>query len=428
MGGGGNDAGRRRKGESERRGMGSPEDGDDGSREVATHRPQDVAARSVGRTTTVLPADGVERCPAFPDLAAVPGYALDAATGASRDGCIALYRISSSGSIEGPLGAPLRSSGVFDVRWRPFDEAASAQCLAQAAADGSVAVYSLEGAATPSPSSSDVGEAMDVRLTERARVSTTGGGDSTGAMCTSVAWVAGADGSCDTLAATRSDGRAALLRVREGGDLEVDRVWFAHALHGAPVEVWWAESDTRGGKGTAPLLYTGADDALLKAWDLREDLARPAISVRHHDKGVCHVALSPHDAHELTTGSYDDHVRWWDARALARGPVHEIDLGGGGWRIRFHPLRPDLALAACMYNGCALVARNAQSGKWEVRDRYLGHNSITYGCEWFHPRDCTGDGAHGTPSSPGLAASVSFYDCQLHVWAPACAEVRADVA
>jgi len=380
-----------------------------GSKETAVHDAGHKATRSLGVATTVLPADGVERCPSFLDVAAVPGYSLDAETGASRDGCISLYRVGPTGSLEGPLDAPTLSAGVFDVRWRPGEASASAPCLARAASDGSVAVLAME----------------HERLEERTRVSTDYG-ESNGAMCTSVAWAGDGGVAPATLAATRSDGHTVLMRLHEAGDLQVERAWLSHELFGAPVEVWWAEFDARGGaEGQSSLLYTGADDALLKAWDLRGDLARPVHTVRHHGEGVCHVALCPDDAHSLSTGSYDDLARWWDSRALGRGPVQELDLGGGVWRVRYHPTRAGFALAACMYNGCALLAKSANSGEWEVRDRYLGHASITYGCEWFHTDGQATNPGGGTQgqNSLGLAASVSFYDRQLHVWDPRVSDV-----
>ena len=44
----------------------------------------------------------------------------------------------------------------------------------------------------------------------------------------------------------------------------------------------------------------------------------------------------------VATGSYDDHVRLWDVRAL-KSPVSELNVGGGAWPCRWHPTRRALA-------------------------------------------------------------------------------------
>ncbi|KAG5460962.1 MAG: hypothetical protein BJ554DRAFT_6925 [Olpidium bornovanus] len=127
----------------------------------------------------------------------------------------------------------------------------------------------------------------------------------------------------------------------------------------------------------------------------------------------------------LATGSYDEHILIWDHRSLAV-PLHDVGAGGGVWRLRWHPRRPDVLLAACMHGGlrvirvgegfilvlCARLAALAIIGPYvpscRISSSFLDHQSMTYGADWSRavPRDegCT------------LVGSCSFYDHVLHLW------------
>lgn len=89
------------------------------------------------------------------------------------------------------------------------------------------------------------------------------------------------------------------------------------------------------------MLFSGADDATLKGWDLRvgnDDSSFSPIfkNVRAHSMGVCSIQFHPHDAHLVAVGSYDEHVSLWDDRNM-KAPLSLYGTGGGVWRLKWHP-------------------------------------------------------------------------------------------
>ena len=96
------------------------------------------------------------------------------------------------------------------------------------------------------------------------------------------------------------------------------------------------------------------------------------------------------------------------------------------WRAKWHPDDPTLLLAACMYNGFAVLrvaagwaANGGSSGDGgngqpavDILQTYEhAAGSLSYGPDWCR------DSAAVTPGGGGtLAATASFYDCRLHLW------------
>lgn len=88
---------------------------------------------------------------------------------------------------------------------------------------------------------------------------------------------------------SQSDGQLAIWRTSPSGDAFVEQVraWPGHQLRGGvPTEAWI--SFFRKGDD-ASLVVSGAEDALLKGWDLRAGDSHgvsPAFIIKDHEAGV----------------------------------------------------------------------------------------------------------------------------------------------
>lgn len=183
--------------------------------------------------------------------------------------------------------------------------------------------------------------------------------------------------------------------------------WKAHDY-----EAWIAAFDCWSG---GSVVWSGGDDLTLKGWDLRtpcsEDGERFSTFAhkRSFEGGV--TAMQSHHLrqHVWAVGSYDNHVRLFDARNPLR-PLASVDVGGGVWRTKWHPTEADKLLVACMHDGFKVIQIDAEVTEAEVVSRFDDHESLAYGCDWDRGRCMQGQ-------SPPHVFSCSFYDSRLHVWA-----------
>ncbi|KOB70527.1 putative WD40 repeat domain 85, partial [Operophtera brumata] len=150
------------------------------------------------------------------------------------------------------------------------------------------------------------------------------------------------------LVVSDSSGSVTVLKVAEGLE-EVGR-WKTHGF-----EAWIAAFNY----WNTDVFYSGGDDCLFKSYDTRVPDALVATN-RSHEAGVTAVR-----------------IRTWDTRKL-KSCVTETDVGGGVWRLKWHPTRSDLVVAACMYGGFRLLRRDS------VVAEYREHESIAYGADWSH--------------------------------------------
>ncbi|GAA0161747.1 methyltransferase [Lithospermum erythrorhizon] len=325
-------------------------------------------------------ADAVEFCPhdSFHNILAASTYTLHEGDTPTRTGTISLFDVGDDDLGKLQLIHRVQTPGIFDIKWSPVGCNNVGPLLAQADADGNVKIHKLE----------DHGSVLKEICGEQVSSS----------MCLCIDW----NPAATSVATGLSDGSVSIISLSESNLSIVN--WKAHEF-----ELWASSFDIH----QPHLLYTGSDDCNFSCWDLRED---PSTTVfqnsRSHKMGVCCIMKNPSDPNILLTGSYDEYLRVWDVRSTSR-PVVEtsISLGGGVWRIKYHPFIPNLVLTACMHNGFAVVKTKANNA--EVTQTYSKHGSLAYGADWQRSRSYS-DGSNKKP----LVATCSFYDKLLKIWVP----------
>jgi len=347
---------------------------------------------------------------------ACASYQLDKTT-RTRIGELRLYRFSNEGNQDGEhcpeknLGTEhlgliksVDSAGIFDIKFSSLQEN-RARLLASATASGHCDIYPFSG------SESIPGDPIKLNLLEN---------EQDEAYCLSVDWNDRKNSqNALKVAVSLSNGYISVLEIRDGADAEVVNSFFAHEYPylDAGAEAWITSFDC----WNPNVLYSGADDSKLKVWDLNAGIQKPVlVNSTSHSAGVCSMQTSVHEEHLLVTGSYDNCIRLWDKRNLRCPTNNPYDVGGGVWRLKFHPHaeKKNLLLAACMRSGfrifnisstfksesnaISLVScynNGLDDGKWE---------SLAYGVDWIIPdREKT---------SEDFVAGASFYDHTLRLF------------
>ncbi|XP_053682985.1 diphthine methyltransferase isoform X2 [Sabethes cyaneus] len=198
-----------------------------------------------------------------------------------------------------------------------------------------------------------------------------------------------------------SKGGVTVLEFDERGLHQRDR-FKAHSF-----EAWTCAFD----RTDENILYTGGDDTLLNIYDIR-CLEAPVMKNKCHDAGVTSLLSLRHRENLLATGSYDDQLRIFDRRAM-KAPLSRTNLGGGVWRLKPNPHRPDWILCACMYHNFSIVSLKEDQSV-VIESEYFEHSSICYGCDWSYASD-------GSKTDSYYFATCSFYDHKLCL-----AEIKSD--
>jgi diphthamide biosynthesis protein 7 len=326
-------------------------------------------------------ADAVEFCShdSFEHLLAASTYVLGDGEQPSRSGSISLFEVDAIGRrLE--LIHTVKTAGIFDLKWNPVNPNTS-PLLAQADADGYIRLYRL-------PNLSDASDihVNSLKEVENKKVSSS--------MCLCLDWKP----SGTSMAVGLSDGSVSIISLDESGPNIVQELRKVHDF-----ELWTTCFDIH----QPQLLYSGSDDCKFKCWDLRTDPSELAFqNSKTHTMGVCSIVKDPNDPNTLVTGSYDEYLRVWDMRSISK-PVNEasIGLGGGVWKIKYHPSVHGIVAAACMHNGFSVVS--VKSGALEVVESYKKHESLAYGVDWKKGE-----------SKISVLATCSFYDRLLGVWIP----------
>ncbi|XP_071722796.1 uncharacterized protein [Rutidosis leptorrhynchoides] len=322
-------------------------------------------------------ADAVEFCPidSFHHVLAASTYTLEEGDLPSRKGSISLFNVTADkgGTLE--LFHRADTAGIFDIKWSPV-RGNVGPLLGQADADGCLRIHQLEG-------SEDGGNTLREMTGEKVSSS----------MCLYLDW----NPSGTSITVGLSNGSVLINSLAES-QLETVQEWKAHDF-----EVWTTSFDIH----QPDLVYTGSDDCKFSCWDLRDGPSKLAFQNSNvHKMGVCCIVKSPDEPNTVLTGSYDEILRVWDVRSTSK-PVNEssICLGGGVWRIKYHPHVQGSVLAACMHNGFAIVKIGDKEA--QVVETYSKHDSLAYGADWQK-------GERNT----SVIATCSFYDKLLRIWMP----------
>ncbi|XP_062029492.1 uncharacterized protein LOC133745432 isoform X2 [Rosa rugosa] len=329
-------------------------------------------------------ADAVEFCPheSYRHVLAASTYTLQEGDQPSRAGSISLFSVDAD-TARLDLCQRIETAGIFDIKWNPVGECGD-PLLAQADADGYLRILSLG-------CSSDEAKGFSLREIADEKISSS--------MCLFLDW----NPSATSITVGLSDGSVSIVSVGES-QLETQESWKAHDF-----EVWTTSFDTH----QPQLVYSGSDDCKFKCWDLRDGPSKLAFqNSKVHTMGVTCIAKNPNDPNTVLTGSYDEYLRVWDVRSISK-PVNETStcLGGGVWRIKYHPFVSGLVLAACMHNGFSIVKINGD--KTQVIETYTKHESLAYGADW-HREVSFREGKENST----LVATCSFYDRLLRIWMP----------
>lgn len=191
--------------------------------------------------------------------------------------------------------------------------------------------------------------------------------------------IMGIDGSRGSWASLSTGGELSWFALDEG------RVTRSVQAHARDFESWTVGVHT--GLG---LTATGSDDCRMCLWSSESGEAIH-VDRKEHSMGI--TSFHFEGDHVLMSGSYDEKVRFWDLRNLAR-PTKVVKVGGGVWRIR--KLLDQYLIAAC-YGG-------AEAWDSEFGERlclFDKHESMVYGI---------------SSDQVGSVVSCSFYDKKVHKW------------
>jgi len=343
----------------------------------------------------------------------------------SRSGELMLHSINSDLQFgkENEVKVIDTDSGVLDGKWlqnEPFQfNESSSYMYATANASGAINVYKL-----------DEDESND--SIQLKHVCASDADADTNGLALSLAWDECNYQHKDNTSSTRivssySQGSLAVHNVQcTSGEMQMEEThrWNAHTLFKHPSEVWTTCFASNIHYNTyADTVISGGDDCIMKLWDLRicgsggsgGSNPKPSSVKTDFEAGVTAVAYHPFLEHVFAVGSYDEGLRIWDMRRLGE-PLCNINVGGGVWRIKWHPRDVDRILVGAMHGGCRIVqvpglglhsASDDETGvSINVVKEFIEHESMAYGADWIY------DEANGYEA----AASCSFYDRQAFIW------------
>jgi diphthine methyl ester acylhydrolase len=207
----------------------------------------------------------------------------------------------------------------------------------------------------------------------------------------------------------------------------------------SPAEVWSASFAHDGDRN---MVLSCGDEGCVKVWDIRST-TRPMQILKTFNAGATCASHHPRHEHLVACGSYDETICLYDVRYFSSRPIAQSQpLGGGIWRLKWHPYRDYRLLVGAMHGGCRVVRINRWSTidndeerdvSMKVTKRFTEHErydtelssrhcrhtfltnipfdcSMVYGADWLVCRHPTQNGYFEA------AASCSFYDRNVFLW------------
>ncbi|GAA5922313.1 diphthamide synthase [Sporobolomyces koalae] len=315
----------------------------------------------------------------------------------TRTGRCLLFSVDSDGSNLKELHR-IESPAILDMKWSPRPWNGHEQVLAISDAKGHVQLHSLN------LETNELSMIDDIVCADE------------NILCLSLDWSTRGPNPCDpaTIIVSLSNGSLVHLTPSDPENstkLSPTKTWHAHNF-----EPWIVSFDC----WNPNVIWSGGDDLHLKGWDLtreQDEIDMPLFVNKRFEGGVTTITSHPLVENLIAVGSYDASVRLFDKRNPLK-PLTSFDVGGGIWRLKWHPTNPSRLLIAAMHNGFSVVdfdieldaqTGSLQVGAGELVRRFEGHDSLAYGVDWSQSRVQTSDGRD-------LVASCSFYDHALHVW------------
>lgn len=203
-------------------------------------------------------------------------------------------------------------------------------------------------------------------------------------------------------AVSDSRGWVTILSIKDhSGEIVIKQSWKAHTF-----DAWVVANDY----WNKSIVFSGGDDCHLKAWDVRTDCLRPTFVNKHHTMGVCAIQSSHLHEHLFSSGGYDELVHIWDHRMI-KDPLSSCNVGGGIWRLKWHPQKANYLLAACCHSGFHVLSINDQEKfNMQVIASYKAHKSLAYGADWGNTIGNNADGLND------VIGTCSFYDHRFDLW------------
>lgn len=306
-------------------------------------------------------------------------------------------------------------SGILDGKWKqssPLKSQSQQQhWFATARSTGQVRIDSL--------TFSDEQEKPTVEHVATSEPLLQESNNNTPALCLSLNWNIENDDdstSQSQIVSSYSNGKVAIHDVVQNEDtvqLVEKESWVAHSLafggHTTPTEVWSACFAAFSNNNMVVL--SGGDDMKLKLWDVRSLVTtdnKPMQVLQHFEAGVTCISTNPTRTYICVVGSYDETIALYDVRKACTPLVHSEPLGGGIWRIKWHPHNHNRLLVAAMHGGCLIG--EFQESKFTVTKEFTKHESMVYGADWL-VSCCAND-----EDLVEGAASCSFYDRAVYLW------------